>query len=32
VARLFAFQAFDLLEFSEEETADVDLGALFGSA
>lgn len=32
VARLFAFKAFDLLEFSEEETADVNLGALFGSA
>ena len=31
VARLFAFKAFDLLAFSEEETADVNLGALFGS-
>jgi LemA protein len=32
VARLLGFKAFDLLEFSEEETADVNLGALFGSA
>ena len=30
VARLFAFQPFDLLEFSEEEKADVDVRALFG--
>ncbi|AFJ01191.1 LemA [Methylophaga frappieri] len=29
IARLFRFRAFDLLEFSESETADVDLGALF---
>jgi LemA protein len=32
VARLFAFRPFDLLEFSEEETADVNLGALFGTS
>ena len=29
VARLFGFGAFDLLEFSEEETADVDMKAMF---
>jgi LemA protein len=32
VARLLGFKAFDLLEFSPEETADVNLGALFGTA
>jgi LemA protein len=32
VARMMGFRAFDLLEFSEEETADVNLGALFGTA
>jgi LemA protein len=31
VARLFAFVPFDLLEFSEEQKADVDVGALFQS-
>lgn len=30
VARLFKFGPFELLEFAEEETADVDLKALFG--
>jgi LemA protein len=30
VARLFAFETADLLEFSEEEKADPNLGALFG--
>lgn len=30
IARLFAFKPFDLLEFSDEEKADVDLKALFG--
>ena len=29
VARFFAFKAFDLLEFSEEEKADVNIGQLF---
>jgi len=32
IANMLGFKAFDLLEFSEEETADVSLGALFGSA
>lgn len=31
VARFFAFKAFNLLEFSEEEKADVSIGQLFGS-
>jgi LemA protein len=31
VARLFAFKAFDLLEFTEEEIRDVDVQALFNS-
>ncbi len=30
VARWFGFEAGELLEFSEEETADVDVGSLFG--
>jgi len=30
VARLFAFKPFELLEFSEDEKADVDVKALFG--
>ena len=30
VARMFAFKPFDLLEFSEAETADVDIKSLFG--
>lgn len=30
IARLFAFKPFDLLEFADEEKADVDLRALFG--
>ena len=30
VARMFAFKPFDLLEFSAEETADVDMKKLFG--
>lgn len=30
IARWFGFQARDLLEFTEEETRDVNLGALFG--
>jgi LemA protein len=29
VARMFAFKAFELLEFSEEEKADVDMKTLF---
>ena len=32
VARLFAFRPFDLLAFSEEETADVNLSALFNAS
>ncbi len=31
VARFFAFKAFTLLEFSEEEKADVSIGQLFGN-
>lgn len=30
IARLFAFKPFELLEFADEEKADVDLRALFG--
>jgi hypothetical protein len=30
VARFFGFESFDLLEFSEQEIANVDLHALFG--
>ena len=31
IARMFAFKAADLLEFSEEETSDVDVKSLFSS-
>ena len=31
IARMLAFKSFELLEFSEEEKADVDIGQLFGN-
>lgn len=31
IARFFGFESFDLLEFSDEETSNVDLRALFGA-
>jgi LemA protein len=31
IARVFSFKAFDLLEFTEEEITDVNIGQLFGS-